>query len=149
MPESKARKRKPTKFPETVTVSELAELADCTERTIGNWRDAGILRTETRGEYPFRESVKSIIARYKSEAAGHPAQRAADQARQARADADSAELDAAHKANKLMFRADARLLWAAGLVQLRAVVSTAKISAAQKKAISAAIQKIRLEDSGN
>lgn len=51
-------------------------------------------------------------------------ERDADRARQQKADADSAEVDAAHKVGDLMFKKDGALLWADATIELRKLVQS-------------------------
>jgi hypothetical protein len=50
--------------------------------------------------------------------------RDADRARQQKADADSAEVDAALKLGELMFKKDAALLWADATIEVRKVIQS-------------------------
>lgn len=134
-------------LPEVVSLATLAELSGYGERRLQQLAQEGAIpKPERPGEYPLRKSLAGLFHHLREMANGLPAQTAGDKARQARADADRSEISTGKELELLMFREDAKLLWADALVKVREAILRAPISAKAKAEISTKLQKIKLTE---
>lgn len=146
------KKKEPPPRPEWTTAEELADLAGITDRRVRQLADEGVIPKppmsgEGRGKYPFTACIKGIVGHFREQANGQSADKARDQARQAKADADRAEMAAAKDAGTLMLTADARRMWSDGFVKIRDCIVRSSLTAKQKKELTEKMQKIKVEQS--
>lgn len=142
-----ARTKPPeTILPETADGATLARLSGLTERRIQQLATEGVLSTAGKDLYRFEQCVGALIEYYREQAKGMTAEKARDQARQAKADADRAEMAAAREKGLVMLSADAKRMWTDGFVKIRDVVQRSTLTAAQKKDLTEKMQKIQLTE---
>lgn len=146
-----SKKKEPPPLPEWTTAEELADLAGITDRRVRQLADEGVIPKppisgEGRGKYQFAPCIKGIVGHFRDQANGMPSQRAHDQARQAKADADRAEMAAAKDAGTLMLTADAKRMWSDGFVKIRDAVLRSSLTAKQKQELADKFQKIRINE---
>jgi phage terminase Nu1 subunit (DNA packaging protein) len=141
-------KRKPTpELPDLITAVQLAELSSLSERRVQQMIAEGIIPKDSEeGRYPFRAAIGALISHYRDQATGQSAEKARDQARREKAQADSAEMQAGRDSGMLMLTADAKRMWSDGFVKLRDVVVRSSLTAAQKKELTDKMQKITLTE---
>ena len=135
-----------TPLPETATAAQIGALVGVTDRRVQQLSETGVIpRPLSPGQYPLAASLLAIFGELRERADGLPAQKAKDQARQAKADADSAEMKAARDANLLMPVADAQRMWRDGFVKIRDVVLRSSLTPKQKAELSDKMTKIQLD----
>lgn len=144
-------KEKPEKeaapLPETVGVGVLARMSGLTERRIQQLADEGVIpKPETRGEYKFEESLRGLFAHLRELADGLPAKRAADLARQARADADVAERNRDMLFERAIPAPLVGLAWDVVLQGLRSEIMKAKMTKATRVALIKRLRELRPRD---
>ncbi len=140
-------KTEPDPLPETATAEQIGALVGLTSRSIYLMTEKGTLpKPEIPGRFPLVATINTIVENLRQEANGQSAEKARDQARQAKADADRAEMAAAREKGLVMLTADAKRWWTDGFVKIRDVVQRSTLTAAQKKDLTEKFQKIQLTE---
>jgi hypothetical protein len=129
------------------SVNALSELTGKERRTIKG-RLVGLSPARLAGKTPLFDSVKALPLIYevgKNQTAAES--KAIDAARREKAEADSAEIDAAEKMGLLMLKTDARLIWADVTIEVRRTIEGADfLKPEQVQKLLLALSKIRLPD---
>lgn len=106
-------------------------------------QEGKIPKPTSKGHYLFRECVLAIVEDLRGRKADKPG--AADIQRKNKADADSAELDAARKADETILKSDMQTIAADYALQVRHAIEQSGLPVAQEKRLISAIAKIELE----
>ena len=148
MKEKQPKPKKETEpLPETATAEQIGEMVGLTSRMIYILAEKGTIpKPTTPGRFPLTGSIAAIVYDLRQQANGMTAEKSRDQARQAKADADRAELAAAKEKGLLMLVADAKRIWSDGFVKIRDVIVRSTLTTAQKKELSDKLQKIELNE---
>lgn len=116
--------------------------------------DRGALERRLHGVDPFQRDGNTRLYRladvlprlcHETQDAATARRMAEHRERQAKADADTAEMNAGKQAGVLMLAIDARKLWEDGFVKIRRVIESARgLTGKQRRELSEGIQKITL-----
>lgn len=139
-----AKQKDPPAVPETVSSNVIAGFAGLTRQRIDQMAEEGKIPSPgKRGEYLFRESIFGIIQDLRDKAKGKYPGEEIDKARRARAEADSAELDAAEKAREVIAAEDMLFIWREAVIEVRRVIEEADyLKEPQKTRLMASLAKI-------
>jgi hypothetical protein len=140
-------KKEEVPIPEFASAEQVGMFVGLQGRMIQRYAQQGSIPPQTEpGKHPLVASVLAIVENLRQEAQGMTAEKARDQARREKAQADSAEMQAGRDSGMLMLTADAKRMWSDGFVKLRDVVVRSSLTAAQKKELTDKMQKITLTE---
>lgn len=92
----------------------------------------------------------AFISHYRSIAEGPETEAAQDRARKAKAEADAAELDTAHKLGALCLKADVEMMWKDAIQQgVENISNLRTLTKKQKEAVFKALRQIKLKENGD
>lgn len=118
-----------------------------TSRSIYLMTEKGTLpKPEVPGRFPLVATISTIVENLRQEANGQSAEKARDQARQAKADADRAEMAAIRESKQSVFVSEVRMVFADYRVKIRDVLMRSALPVKQREEIADKIAKIRVDD---
>jgi DNA-binding transcriptional MerR regulator len=141
-----------SQLPTHVPVNELAALSGQSARNIQSWAVKGLVpKPDSReGGYPLMSSMEAIRIILEKRTDGAAAELAEYRRIQAKADSESAALDAAKKKRELVFQEDAEAIHRDYQVKVERVIqSAAYIARPLREKLGLALSKIKLEELPN
>jgi len=116
---------------QTITLKDLAELFDLTDRRIQQLADEGIIKKSKRGEYELFPSIQGYIHFLKSAANGTSSGLAEQRLRQAKAKADREELELKALTGDLVDKTDAIAAWGEAVQMMKTMLLSIPAKVAQ------------------
>lgn len=118
-------KKKPEKTAEEeVSVEYLSDLSGWTTRRIQQLVDDDAIPKIGHGKYPKERALKAMFAHFQAQTSNVTARTKEHAERQAKADADKAEVEAALKIGSVVFAGEIEAQWEDVGTQIRVIVET-------------------------
>lgn len=132
----------------TISGDDLCKLSGLTDRRHRQLADQGLFPAPVLGRYELAPTIRGLLSHYRAQAEKKTDALAAEQLRQARADADLAEMRRDERAKKLFPADQVVAAWTDALTELREVIATFNVPREERARLMAALRDIPVSEYG-